>query len=300
MIHRYFLLGIVALVIIGVLGGFLQNIVPTNNDVQVGFASAGRTSSLAESSGFLQAFLPGSNCYSYYGADKGDCWSESESYTYGSATARASARMSVLNPFATTAGISYRTPDYTYNGKSVYVGNMNIQWACTPGDKAYIRSYDDLGWYTCNENGCSGTAESSWQGTYTITAPRDHLPQLRFQCWDYNRADSNGYWSYAWVWAGIIYYKNNNVQLVTSIPDSDNDGVKDNVDKCPNSQLPVDLNGCYKPGVTLTPSPNTTQSGNSTTYPENPVNMTGNFLDAIWRFIIDLVRSVLAIFGGSI
>lgn len=203
------------------------------------FAVAGRNTPLTESHGGLLSLVGGSNCYSYFGS--GDCWSESETYRYGDATARASARMSVVNPFDT------KQPAYYDNGVPVYVGDQTFQWACSPGDEAYIRvsPTGTLGWYTCDDYGCTGTEQSSWKGEYVVKAPATSIPKIMFQCWDYNRADTNGYWAYAWVWAGISYDKWN-AKLVTSIPDTDGDGVKDDVDKCASTPagLIVDATGC--------------------------------------------------------
>lgn len=278
-------------IIIGLIGGLNQNAVIDATTASVGVASGSRNEGV-HGAGFLQAFLPGNNCYSYFGNDRGDCYSDSETNTYGSATAYAYARMSVLNPTASSAGPEYQPPNYVYNGKSVYVGDITIKYFCD-GDKQYIRPYDNLGWYTCNENGCSGS-EVSKSGTYVIKAPQDHLPQIRFQCFDYTKKTaSNGDWAYSWVWAGIMYYSNNNIQLVTTIPDTDGDGVKDNLDKCHASQLPVDSNGCYKPAV-QPPVVNNTPPVNP---PVNPPQSSGFDL---WQVIKDIINFILGIFGGSL
>lgn len=210
------------------------------------------------SAGFL-SLIDDSNCESSF--EDGDCYFKSELNTYGNAQSQAFAKISAKHSIETA------TPSYTdYNGKTVYVGDLSIQYQCS-GDKAYIRD-GNLNWYTCDETGCTGNTVSK-TGTYTFQAPQTSLKQVRFQCWDYDkRTATNGDWSSSWVWAGLVYDKNDNVRLVTAPEDLDGDGVTEDKDKCTKTPAgaSVDAQGCPVTSTNPVPAPNEPTTG---TPPQN-------------------------------
>lgn len=191
----------------------------------------------SEIQGFLGFFDPrtgGTDC-SVSGYT--DCVFERHTESYGGVSASPSARLAVEHDLVV------RDPDYWMGGEPVWVGDLTIRYDCT--DEAYVY-LGESDFRDCTKWGCWGSPDDD-RGTVTIEAPADSIPPITIQCFDYDcNGDceyKNNYWVEAWVWTGLSY-PGVDGKLVTSIPDTDNDGVYDHEDNCPaDPGLPED-NGC--------------------------------------------------------